>query len=111
MGTETVANCTFIIKYLVEKMGPLRGDGNELSLHLFRLRWQMVEKMGPLRGDGNLLMALNNCTFSSCREDGSPSWGRKLESMSTIKSPLFIVEKMGPLRGDGNLRFCLCTDT
>ena len=92
-------------------MGPLRGDGNLNVIisdyHLFIL----VEKMGPLRGDGNLLMALNNCTFSSCREDGSPSWGRKLESMSTIKSPLFIVEKMGPLRGDGNLRFCLCTDT
>ena len=35
-----------------------------------------VEKMGPLRGDGNC----NDLTMSPppiCREDGSPSWGRK----------------------------------
>ena len=36
----------------VEKMGPLRGDGN---LHLFNSSGlvSFVEKMGPLRGDGN----------------------------------------------------------
>ena len=36
-----------------------------------------------------------------CREDGSPSWGRKLPlfSLSYFST---IVEKMGPLRGDGN---------
>ena len=36
-----------------------------------------VEKMGPLRGDGNA-----NCDDygmkANSREDGSPSWGRKL---------------------------------
>ena len=61
-----------------------------------------VEKMGPLRGDGNLLMALNNCTFSSCREDGSPSWGRKLIFHFAGAVIPSTVEKMGPLRGDGN---------
>ena len=35
----------------VEKMGPLRGDGNRFKVcHSFFL---LVEKMGPLRGDGN----------------------------------------------------------
>ena len=36
----------------VEKMGPLRGDGNSFvssGRHFFI----KVEKMGPLRGDGN----------------------------------------------------------
>ena len=36
-----------------------------------------VEKMGPLRGDGNDL-SLRQQDISYCREDGSPSWGRKL---------------------------------
>ena len=36
----------------VEKMGPLRGDGNHSNSLL--LYWIIrVEKMGPLRGDGN----------------------------------------------------------
>ena len=35
----------------VEKMGPLRGDGN-LSRILIKV-CTAVEKMGPLRGDGN----------------------------------------------------------
>ena len=35
-----------------------------------------VEKMGPLRGDGNITnFSINFSNFS--REDGSPSWGRK----------------------------------
>ena len=35
-----------------------------------------VEKMGPLRGDGNLFVqALRR--HVNRREDGSPSWGRK----------------------------------
>ena len=36
-----------------------------------------VEKMGPLRGDGNIASAHNEHTVNG-REDGSPSWGRKL---------------------------------
>ena len=36
-----------------------------------------VEKMGPLRGDGNSLQ-MSVIMIFSCREDGSPSWGRKL---------------------------------
>ena len=36
---------------MVEKMGPLRGDGNPASVHYKFLL--PVEKMGPLRGDGN----------------------------------------------------------
>ena len=105
MGTETVANCTFIIKYLVEKMGPLRGDGNTILDTVGSISLSSVEKMGPLRGDGNWKDSCGWCNAVIRREDGSPSWGRKLESMSTIKSPLFIVEKMGPLRGDGNSYF------
>ena len=35
-----------------------------------------VEKMGPLRGDGNYKVFSGKIT-PSCREDGSPSWGRK----------------------------------
>ena len=35
-----------------------------------------VEKMGPLRGDGNFQNNFfHNLSFR--REDGSPSWGRK----------------------------------
>ena len=38
-----------------------------------------------------------------CREDGSPSWGRKLNG---CRDGVFhVVEKMGPLRGDGNLSY------
>ena len=35
--------------------------------------------MGPLRGDGNFACVLSSKFFLSCREDGSPSWGRKLD--------------------------------
>ena len=55
--------------------------------------------MGPLRGDGNDYIFLHNI-FLFRREDGSPSWGRKL--VSIICKFLSRVEKMGPLRGDGN---------
>ena len=37
----------------VEKMGPLRGDGNRIS-HSCIESIEIVEKMGPLRGDGNV---------------------------------------------------------
>ena len=36
-----------------------------------------VEKMGPLRGDGNEIHCRLHHTYLR-REDGSPSWGRKL---------------------------------
>ena len=36
-----------------------------------------VEKMGPLRGDGNLAFLLGQSVSRNGREDGSPSWGRK----------------------------------
>ena len=36
----------------VEKMGPLRGDGNLFPFQFFQ-QFLLVEKMGPLRGDGN----------------------------------------------------------
>ena len=44
----------------------------------------MVEKMGPLRGDGNdsRLCIQDNLAR---REDGSPSWGRKLSFPSFVK--------------------------
>ena len=35
----------------VEKMGPLRGDGNRYVRRV--VVFSFVEKMGPLRGDGN----------------------------------------------------------
>ena len=44
-----------------------------------------VEKMGPLRGDGNT-HSTNVSTFTFCREDGSPSWGRKHFSFSSSVS-------------------------
>ena len=37
----------------VEKMGPLRGDGNAFTFFLLPSSKYIVEKMGPLRGDGN----------------------------------------------------------
>ena len=39
-----------------------------------------VEKMGPLRGDGNHFNHLFNLSLLFGREDGSPSWGRKLST-------------------------------
>ena len=36
-----------------------------------------VEKMGPLRGDGNIFPRTSGCLGPFGREDGSPSWGRK----------------------------------
>jgi len=36
----------------VEKMGPLRGDGNYFLTIVLNFI-SLVEKMGPLRGDGN----------------------------------------------------------
>ncbi len=37
----------------VEKMGPLRGDGNFYCYCAIVHLLVIVEKMGPLRGDGN----------------------------------------------------------
>ena len=59
----------------VEKMGPLRGDGNPQYKIVYLGRLE-VEKMGPLRGDGNSTLVFFQRLYT-CREDGSPSWGRK----------------------------------
>ena len=59
----------------VEKMGPLRGDGN-FKPTPGGLSMIQVEKMGPLRGDGNSYLL--SMLHVKRREDGSPSWGRKL---------------------------------
>ena len=56
--------------------------------------------MGPLRGDGNLLQ-FSIFSILPGREDGSPSWGRKLFHFASF-AVLLCVEKMGSLRGDGN---------
>ena len=60
-----------------------------------------VEKMGPLRGDGNS-QSYYLQRDSECREDGSPSWGRKRHCHHFDPIRKNNVEKMGPLRGDGN---------
>ena len=65
------------IVLFVEKMGPLRGDGN-LTHILSCVIFITVEKMGPLRGDGNHFRQIY---------------------VSLVRRR---VEKMGPLRGDGN---------
>jgi len=46
-----------------------------------------VEKMGPLRGDGNTNNSTNWKSQVS-REDGSPSWGRKLFLLLFVGIPL-----------------------
>ena len=79
MGTETYSNISYLNHLFVEKMGPLRGDGNLFSLSYFSTIALNVEKMGPLRGDGNSFIFF----FHLCA----------------------LVEKMGPLRGDGNPKF------
>ena len=61
----------------VEKMGPLRGDGN-LTRAICSIQYFKVEKMGPLRGDGNYSTVISSAIPRYSREDGSPSWGRKL---------------------------------
>ena len=117
--------CALYVKRFlcVEKMGPLRGDGNKRPASCLCCKiW--VEKMGPLRGDGNYATSViarflvsredgspswgrklnntSNNTLTSSREDGSPSWGRKPAVFLTLITKPFSVEKMGPLRGDGN---------
>ena len=75
-GDGNVGNGTFYFLKIVEKMGPLRGDGNLPSSSLSKTKKSYVEKMGPLRGDGNAYTRLHKF-YPYCREDGSPSWGRK----------------------------------
>ncbi len=79
-GNCTNLFCTKVL-YRVEKMGPLRGDGNTLQTPY--LSQVQVEKMGPLRGDGNVLNFVHFKFLLNCREDGSPSWGRKLYSSNS----------------------------
>ena len=77
MGTETqYSGYIWLMDSTVEKMGPLRGDGNSSPL-LYSSFSYSVEKMGPLRGDGNLFENAHKNHTKDGREDGSPSWGRK----------------------------------
>ena len=81
-------------------MGPLRGDGNNAS--------SFVSKIIFCREDGSpswgrKLLSSKLTYFAMCsREDGSPSWGRKLFYILFRYIKTNVVEKMGPLRGDGN---------
>ena len=59
----------------VEKMGPLRGDGN-LTEKRLRWIWQSREDGSPSWGRKHSHMLYRFSAFR--REDGSPSWGRKL---------------------------------
>ena len=70
---HTLHTCQVL--FCVEKMGPLRGDGN-FKPTPGGLSMIQVEKMGPLRGDGNSYLL--SMLHVKRREDGSPSWGRKL---------------------------------
>ncbi len=54
-----------------------------------------VEKMGPLRGDGNHILQCVNHYNIYRREDGSPSWGRKLQSA-------FLSQRIFHCREDGS---------
>ena len=58
----------------VEKMGPLRGDGNfyiDICIEHSTLYRRWVPFVGT--ETSNLFYLVDNI----CREDGSPSWGRK----------------------------------
>ena len=131
MGTETKRIVCKSPFGTVEKMGPLRGDGNRTSVFPLHIQ-QRVEKMGPLRGDGNTNICIHNnhlfvekmgplrgdgncsgrlvhlCFLLLRREDGSPSWGRKRLFAMPRRESIFVVEKMGPLRGDGNSTLLTC---
>ena len=86
MGTETHTHCGYNAIFRVEKMGPLRGDGNN-KIVLALIVSNFVEKMGPLRGDGNSVIMFKYInTINIRREDGSPSWGRKLFNNSLTTS-------------------------
>ncbi len=60
--------------------------GTEIIItYLFQNTSDKVEKMGPLRGDGNSKHSFLSAYRHSGREDGSPSWGRKLSFPSFVK--------------------------
>ena len=63
MGTETGAASSNVSYCCVEKMGPLRGDGNFDALVDKKLNTN-VEKMGPLRGDGNTRLIPSSIAFA-----------------------------------------------
>ena len=49
-----------------------------------------VEKMGPLRGDGNIKKINQSKKERARREDGSPSWGRK-----QVNTPFYLHTDIG----------------
>ena len=63
MGTETNVIISDYLLFIVEKMGPLRGDGNRTRLSTTNSSL-LVEKMGPLRGDGNYTPVANTVLIS-----------------------------------------------
>ncbi len=77
MGTERLLlSAANILVLLVEKMGPPRGDGNDIIVATIDvIPWRSRED-GPLRGDGNHVFKVFD-NHNMRREDGSPSWGRK----------------------------------
>ena len=56
-GRKLIQGSTVNDCFIVEKMGPLRGDGNAIVVFISITPF-FVEKMGPLRGDGNFFFLL-----------------------------------------------------
>lgn len=104
MGTETCAGfCRAkLCDGNVEKMGPLRGDGNVIRVSSREI--SVVEKMGPLRGDGTPGYCAVAYLRLPCREE-TPFEGTETNSNTNISIYYKRVEKMGPPRGDGNLKY------
>ena len=76
MGTETITS--FFESYTpvaVEKMGPLRGDGNQLSI--FSILPGFRREDGSPSWGRKLTNLSSDVADNHGREDGSPSWGRK----------------------------------
>ena len=82
----------------VEKMGPLRGDGNLVVQNVGNVN-SVVEKMGPLRGDGNSNSFCTSDRIVYSREDGSPSWGRKRNMNCRLISVAYSREDGSPSWG------------
>ena len=67
----------------VEKMGPLRGDGNFFQRQKITPLYIGREDGSPSWGRKLTMLTVTSIT-STCREDGSPSWGRKLTRMEKV---------------------------
>ena len=76
MGTETFNESILYQKQLVEKMGPLRGDGNPSACDMCEDNVYGREDGSPSWGRKQGFTPIFE-KMLDCREDGSPSWGRK----------------------------------